>query len=239
MIKLLVQRSKSPVYRPGMIIDHVMLDTDFTYVDGALEYSAIVVRGNSGFPNGKHLRLFLTVDGLSILGATTVSASSITTTTLTLTWTAVPNVSSYTVEQSIGAGAYSAIYTGIATTINVVSLTANTAYNYRVVAAGPNVTSTTSNVIIATTGLLAPTMTASAITATTLTLTWDTITGATGYTIERAVGAGAYTQIFTGNVLTTNVTGLTASTNYNFRITPIGNTPATNNNSVLNVTTTA
>lgn len=76
------------------------------------------------------------------------------------------------------------------------------------------------------TGNTIPTLTAptgfniSGATASALTISWSTVANATSYQVERANSASftGSTTVYTGSTLTFNNTGLTASTNYYYRV---------------------
>ncbi len=172
-----------------------------------------------------------------------LAASNVEQTTLTLTWNAATDnvgVTGYDVYQgSTNLGSV----TG--TTTNVTGLTASTAYQFSVIAkdaAGNE--SAASNTVNVTTAdapdTQAPTapagLAASNVEQTTLTLTWNAATdnvGVTGYDVYQG-------STNLGNVTgtTTNITGLTASTAYQFSVVAkdaAGNESAASN--VINVTT--
>ena len=86
------------------------------------------------------------------------------------------------------------------------------------------------------------TLAATSITATTLTLTWAAVTSATGYIVERATNAGFTTGLvtrYTGALLTFNETGLTASTQYHYRVRATATGFETSTNRTLTVSTIA
>ena len=160
---------------------------------------------------------------------TNLTATAITTTGLTLTWTPPAGpISSYVLQYSTD-DTFTTIFTqlppaGNATSAVITGLTANTTYFFRLKAINAGGESP----FAATTGIStlpgAPTaLTASAITQTTLTLSWTAPTGTvTGYELQRAIDAGftvGLTSIpVTGTPTTVDVTGLTANTAYFFRL---------------------
>jgi chitodextrinase len=157
------------------------------------------------------------------------TASAITATGVTLTWTASTDavgVTGYDVFRGTTKVNATSI-TGL--TYNVTGLTASTAYSFTVKArdAAGNISAASTARSVTTlaapaTDVIAPTApgqpTASAITAAGVTLTWAASTdagGVTGYDVFRGT-TQVNTALVTG--LTYNVTGLMASTAYSFTI---------------------
>jgi hypothetical protein len=157
---------------------------------------------------------------------TSPAAGTPTTTEIPFSWDAVTNADTYTVEWRVNpAGAWTAI-TGIATTnTTVTGLDPNTTYDLRVKAVADGFTdSPYSTVVTETTDALgtltAPTGIASpSQTATTINLTWTAVANAETYGIERSpAGAGTWVEVMSVATNSATVTGMTASTNYDFRI---------------------
>lgn len=152
------------------------------------------------------------------------AASATTPTQTTLTWSGITGSSAHTLKKSTNydMSSPSTVYTGALLTSNATGLTAGTTYYFQVTASGTDKVSSSSSIIKVSTQLAAPgSFTASAVTATTMTLTWNAVTGASGYLVERATNAGfstGLTTVYTGTALTTPVTGLTTGTTYYFRV---------------------
>lgn len=162
---------------------------------------------------------------------TNLAASSITQTTLTLGWTASTGASSYDVYNGT-------TLLGNATTnsYNITGLTAGTAYTFKVIA--KNVSGSSTGVTVnATTTVNAPAdvtnLATSSVTQTTLTLGWTASATATSYDVYNGI-------TLLGNVTTTsyNVTGLTASTAYTFKVVA-KNAGGSSTGATVNVTTQA
>jgi len=176
---------------------------------------------------------------------TNLAASNVTETTVDLSWTASTDnvgVTGYDVYQ----GATN-LGTVTGTSANVTGLTASTAYSFTVYAkdAAGNV-STVSNTVSITTATTpdtqAPTapsnLAASNITQTTLSLTWNAATDNVGVTAYEVYQDGSNIGSVTGT--STNVSGLTANTSYNFTVyakDAAGNISTSSN--VANATTLA
>jgi chitodextrinase len=141
----------------------------------------------------------------------------VTATGLTLSWSAVVGATGYVVYQN---GVMLPVVSGVTTSRTIAGLTASTSYNFSVayknslgVLSSPSalVTVTTSNSPAPT----APTPTATGVTATGLTLNWTAVAGATGYVVYQN---GVALPVVAGTVTSQTITGLTASTSYNFSV---------------------
>jgi hypothetical protein len=161
---------------------------------------------------------------------TALAVSVVSATQLNLSWTDnANNETGFRIERSTGT---STTYTEIATVgANVTSysntgLTASTQYNYRVRAYNTTGNSAYTAVVSATTSLTLPAapsaLGVSVVSSSQLNLTWtDNATNETGFRIERSTGSSTtYTEIATvgANVTTYSNTGLSASTQYNYRV---------------------
>ncbi|MFI6581209.1 fibronectin type III domain-containing protein [Embleya sp. NPDC050493] len=146
---------------------------------------------------------------------TGLAAGAPTSSSVPLSWTAVPGATGYNVYQN---GTKVQSVTG--TSANVTGLTANTAYNFQVSASNSAGESARSATVTATTtgggtqipatptGLAAGTPTTTAVP-----LTWTAVPGATGYNVYRN---GTLAQSATGPSAT--VTGLSPATAYSFQV---------------------
>ena len=120
-------------------------------------------------------------------GASTLSAGTITTTSIVLNWTAVSGATGYRLERSPdGTSNWSSIYTGTNLTHTDTGRTAGTTYHYRVFATNTGGDSPASNMVSVPTLCVAPTgVTATAQNQSTdIVIAWSPVTGATGYVIE-------------------------------------------------------
>ena len=200
---------------------------------------------NSQYPENFGDLVLVTTDMQAPTAPADLAASSITQSSLTLNWTASTDnvsVTGYDVFRN-GTKINTSLVT--TTTYNVTGLNASTAYQFYVQAkdAAGN-TSANSNTINITTpdtqGPSAPTnLAASSITETTLTLSWTASTDNVGVAGYDVYGDGI--KLNTTLVTTTNynVTGLTASTTYQFYVVAIDAAGNSTNSSTLNVTTAA
>jgi hypothetical protein len=154
-----------------------------------------------------------------------VTAAATGETSARVTWTAVQNADAYVVERAAGTGAFSQVATpaGTATQYDDNGLQAGTAYRYRVAARRGSETSAFSNEVTVTLQLAAlatPTgVTATALSPSRNQITFTAVTGAAGYTVQRATGTGEFAQIGTTATTTyVDSVGVTAGTAYRYRV---------------------
>lgn len=159
----------------------------------------------------------------TLVTPTGVTAPSATGTTIDVTWNAVQNATSYTVEWSpTGLGTWTPATTAD-TTYTITGLTIGTAYDIRVKATAPDWTdsaystpigASTDPQLTAPTGLASPTQT-----GTTVVLTWTDVPAATTYVVRHSpAGANTWTELAPVGTDGTTVTGLTAGTSYDFEV---------------------
>ena len=167
---------------------------------------------------------------------TGLAFSDITDTTATFTFNAVPNATAYEINFRIPpATAWTNVGSVPGNTVPLSLLAANTTYDLRVRATANGFTSSgwstvaqlTTAGTATTTQLATPTgLSSTSITATGATVNWSAVANASGYTIgyRTTAGGGAYTDITIGSGTTTSraITGLTASTGYDWRIRATG-----------------
>ena len=160
---------------------------------------------------------------------TSLTTTGVSTTQINLSWVDnATNETSYIVERRspAGTGSYSQITSLAAgsTTFNNTGLTESTQYEYRVAAVNAAGNSAYSNASSKFTIPATPTgLTATATSSTQINLAWtDVSTGNTGQRIERRspAGSGSYSTLTTVSATATTYsdTGLTASTQYEYRI---------------------
>ena len=151
-----------------------------------------------------------------------LQAASISTTGATLSWSAVTGATSYTPEYKAATSTTWIVLPAQAgTSVAVSGLTAATTYDYRVKATCSAGTGdygaaqfTTSPLCGTPTGLQA-----ASITTTGATLSWSAVTGATSYTPEYKASASATWIVLPDQAGTSvAITGLAASTTYNYRV---------------------
>jgi len=149
--------------------------------------------------------------------------SSITSTGMTVNWSAATGATSYKVERCSGANCTPAQITSgvVGTSYADSGLTAGTSYTYRVRGtngAGDGAYSATSTQVTLPGTPGTPTF--SGVTGNSMTVSWTASSGATSYKIERCTGTSCTpTQIASGVTATSYLdSGLSASTVYTYRI---------------------
>jgi hypothetical protein len=156
-----------------------------------------------------------------------LTATAITSSAATLNWTAVGGAASYLVQYKLNADTtwITAATASIITSVNISGLAASSLYNYRVSTnCGANGTSGFTSAQFSTTAPFvcnAPTgLTSTAITASGATLNWTAVSGAASYTVEYKLNSAATWTTAAAAATTTSVsvTGLTASSLYDFRV---------------------
>ena len=118
-----------------------------------------------------------------------------------MSWVASATVTSYTLQQRLGTGSWSTVYTGAATG-STRTVTATGSYTYQVQACNASgcsayKASSAVAVTIAPASASALTVPVSSSTGN-YTVSWGAVTGATSYTLHEQVNAGGWTTIQTG-----------------------------------------
>ena len=177
------------------------------------------------------------------------AACSITTTGFTTNWSASRGATGYYLDVSISCtftsfvSGYNNKSVGSVVTSAVTGLIANTTYYYRVRAFNAVGTSVNSSIITVKTAPAAPiAIAATTIAKTSFSAKWNAFTGATSYYLDVstvntfASFVPGYNNKKVGNVVTYCVTGLTASTNYYYRIRAINSGGTSGNSNTITVT---
>jgi fibronectin type 3 domain-containing protein len=152
--------------------------------------------------------------------ATPASASEID-----LSWNPGTGASSYTVKRATSSGGpYTAVGSPTVASFADTGLNAGTTYFYEVAAIDASGTSALSAPVSAATTLSTPTgVTATAVSASAINLSWNSVTGATGYTVQRAATSGGpYATIGSPSVASFADTGLSAGTTYFYVVRSVG-----------------
>jgi fibronectin type 3 domain-containing protein len=157
---------------------------------------------------------------------TGVSASAESSTSIKVSWSSVTGATGYKVyRSSSSSGTYSKVGDATTTSYTDTGLTANTTYYYKVSATNSAGESAQSSAVSAKTSAsisipATPTsVSASAESSSSITVSWSSVTGATGYKVYRsASSSGTYSSV--GNVTYPSYTdtGLTANTTYYYKV---------------------
>jgi hypothetical protein len=157
---------------------------------------------------------------------TGLASSAITTSSATVSWTAVSGALSYDVDyKTTASGTWTNAATGTTSlSVNLSGLTQSTTYDWRVRTNCSGSSSTYSAAQFTTStpaGCNAPTgLTSSGVTDNAATVSWTAASGAVSYDIDYKTNAsGTWTNAATATtLLSVNLSGLTASTLYDWRV---------------------
>jgi titin len=175
------------------------------------------------------------VSSYSLAGAPAAfAATALSDTAVGFSWTAESAATSFRLEKEVGTGSSAtwpqvgqliANTGGTVASYQLNGLTANTAYNFRLIAVngGGDSAPSTSGGVAVTTKVPAPTLTGTTVTDTAAGLSWPAVTSATGYKVWRSTNPnGTFTQV--GSV-TIPVSPLTTYTFTDNATTDSANTP--------------
>jgi N-acetyl-anhydromuramyl-L-alanine amidase AmpD len=192
--------------------------------------------------NGAGLTTTSTSDGLTILAPcgtpTGVAVSSITTTSATVSWTAVSGASSYTLQYRPTGGTWTSS-NSTTNSINLSGLSSTTVYEVQVTATCASGTSNASSVATFTTLTPCGTPTGvavSSITTTSATVSWTAVSGATSYTVQYRPTGGTWTSS-NSTTNSINLSGLSSTTVYEVQVTATCASGTSNASSVATFTT--
>lgn len=194
--------------------------------------------GYSAWSNEKYLT---TIPAAPVMSVPT----AISTTQINPSWNNVNGETSYNLEWKEGAGGTWSAPVSIGQ--NVISyphtgLNSGSVYYYRIKATSSGGESAYSNEVSQTTVLMPPTLnTLTGVTAAKIDLSWNNISGNTGYKVERSTDNTLWTVIAANagqDVTTYSSTGLTAGTLYYYRVRALNSAGESQPSNVQSATTT-
>jgi titin len=146
--------------------------------------------------------------------------------TITLNWTALTGISSYTVQEFNGLNYVSLSPNANTSSYKVTELTPDVAYTFQVLANNNTGSSLPSTTASATTVPASPVgLAATSPKATEIDLTWNAAVHATGYYVERSTDNKTWKQVVTTSAKSTTTSAadatVTAGTSYYYRISTI------------------
>ncbi len=154
----------------------------------------------------------------TLLGLPTgLLATTISTSEIDLNWTPVTGATGYIVYRGTATGGpYTSVGTPTSTTFASTGLSSATSYYFVVRATASALASGLSSEVSAETLPAAPTgVSATAVAPTEIALSWNAVTGATGYVVLRATSSGGpFTSVGTTTSTSFTNTGLSANTTY-------------------------
>ena len=183
----------------------------------------------TGYALGNEVSFTTLSSGTEVPSAPTgLTATAVSTSQIDLSWNSVSGADGYRVERSTDSNNWSIIATSVtATTYQSIGLSVGTRYYFRVSAYIMSEYSDYSNMAEATTHIeqgtvpSAPTgLTATAVSTSQIDISWNSVSGATGYKVERSTNqTSGFTEI-AGSVTGTSYpsTGLAAGTQYFYRV---------------------
>ena len=157
------------------------------------------VRFNNGIGSSSFSPSVSTTTTLAV--PTGLAASATGTQSISITWNTVTNATTYDLQRSTSAnGTYSVVYSGSAAQYTDSSVQAGTTYYYEVRADNSTTNSAYSSYVSAAALSGVPTgLTASATSSQSISITWNSVTGATTYSLQRSTSAtGTYSPVYSG-----------------------------------------
>ncbi|WP_274653676.1 OmpL47-type beta-barrel domain-containing protein [Paenibacillus humicola] len=153
------------------------------------------------------------------------TAAAIDSSSVGLSWTAVPKATGYRVYRSADAGqTFAKVYDGTATSCTDTGLAPAAAYRYNITAYNPSGESPAAAAQATTYRYDAPAnFKAASTTASSAALTWDPVKGtAVSYKVSRSSSAdGTYVQLYSGTDTSFTDTGLTQGTGYFYTLSAV------------------
>ncbi|MEN9331953.1 MAG: hypothetical protein RLZZ94_1043 [Bacteroidota bacterium] len=156
---------------------------------------------------------------------TGLTSSSVGSTTATVSWTAVSGATSYSLQyRAVGSATWTTVTTS-ATSSALTGLTVSTAYEFQVTSSCSGTLGTVSTLANFTTTAAAScgtpaSLASSSITSSSATVSWGAVTGASSYLVQyRVATSTTWTNNATVTAATATLTGLTASTAYQYQVT--------------------
>jgi hypothetical protein len=190
---------------------------------------------------------FTITTGSSCGTPTGLTASSITTSSAMVSWIAVSGAQNHAVDYKLNSSStwISAATATTATSLNLTGLNSGALYDWRVTATCSTATSAAASAQFTTTSTAvcnAPSgLTASSITSISATVSWTAVSGAQSYAVDYKLNSSA-TWISAATMTTAtsvNLTGLNASSLYDYRVSTNCGTNGTSGFSSAQFTTTA
>jgi len=153
-----------------------------------------------------------------------LASSNITSSSATVSWTAVSGAASYNVQYKLSSASTWTTLSASGTSANLTGLAAASTYNYQVqaVCSGASSAYSTASSFTTSNGTATcgnPTgLASSSITASSATVSWTAVSGATSYNVQ--FKANSSSTWITGSVTSNaaSLTGLTAATLYNWQV---------------------
>jgi fibronectin type 3 domain-containing protein len=200
----------------------ISVSTDTSYVNTGLDSGATYYYKVSAYNAGEESVQSAYVVGVIMPAVPSgLTVSTVSSTSVTLLWNPVTGATSYRIYRSSSSlGTYTQIGTSTGVSYNNTGLSGATTYYYKVSAYNTGGESAQSGQVSATTTPAVPSgVTASKASSTSITVSWNPVTGATGYRVYRSLNSsGTYTQIGTSTGTSYTNTGLSNPSYYYYRV---------------------
>jgi len=155
-----------------------------------------------------------------------LSATNVSGTGATLSWSAAANATSYNVQYCVSGTTNCVSTTSSGTSISLTGLTGGTSYTYSIqaVCSGGTSTSVTGSfATLATSCGDATNLSAGSVTSSTAALSWTAVSGALSYNIQYKTSTATTWTTVTSTTATRSLTGLAPSTTYNWQVQAVCN----------------
>lgn len=196
-----------------------------TALTAATTYYYAVASVNAGGTSAKSASTSATTGVSAPAVPSGVTARAASSTSITVSWTAVSGATSYIIYGGTSSSSLAQIGTATGATYTHTGLTAATTYYYSVAsvnAGGTSDKSTTASAATGTDAPLTPTgLTATAASATSMTVKFNAVNGATGYKLYWSSNNTTFTQLSSLTTTTYTHTGLTANTTYYYKVSAL------------------
>jgi fibronectin type 3 domain-containing protein len=215
-------------------LDGTPTSTSFTSTNwganesGCFKIKAVNSAGSSGYSSIAFFGPYSS-GGSAPSTPTGVTATAVSSSSITISWYSVSGATGYDVYRADSSyGSYSYIGYSTSTSYTDTGLSANTPYYYKVAAYNSYDESGQSSYTSATTSGSVPStptgVTATAVSSSSITVSWSSVSGATGYDVYRADSSyGSYSYIGYSTSTSYTDTGRSANTTYYYKVAAYNN----------------
>ncbi len=205
----------------GTAYSDTILGNDTSYSDTGLAANSVhyyKVLAYNGKGNGEFSSVLS--DTTIVLAPRNLTDSVVSASQIDLKWSEVEGAAGYRLAFSIDSGqTYSDTTLGNVTTYSDTGLTAYTVYSYKLKAYNGNGYSIFSKTVSDTTKVAAPSnLTDSVVSKSQINLYWNSVAGATSYSLSYSEDGTAYSDTILGNVTTYSDTGLAANSVHYYKV---------------------
>ena len=199
--------------------------TTAAYADSGLQFGTTYYYEVNATTGGGTSTFSSVVSGTTLPGVPTgLSATATSSQAISVSWTAVAGAATYTLQRATSAsGPWTQIYTGATAAFGDSGLQAGTTYYYEVRTNTATGNSAYSSSVSATTLAAVPNpptgLTVSASALQTLSVSWNAVSGATNYVLDRSTSSGGpFAQVYSGTTAAYADSGLQFGTTYYYEV---------------------